>query len=68
MTGTDDRSPGSIGDMALSWGIRPEDARRIEEIAAAILVDAHIADERIALPRQRCGQRPRRGVQREDDQ
>lgn len=42
---TDDRSPGGIGQMALSWGMAPEQARRIEEAAAALTVAAHVADE-----------------------
>jgi hypothetical protein len=46
MSGTDDRSPGSIGELALSWGMSPEDARRIEAVAAAIVVDADVTDQR----------------------
>jgi hypothetical protein len=67
MTGTDDRSPGSIMDLALSWGMSPENARRIEATAAALLVDAHIADERSSRLHQPCRQQYRRDAQREND-
>jgi DNA-binding transcriptional ArsR family regulator len=47
-TGTDDRSPGSIGQIALCRGMSPEQARRIEATAAALTLHAHVADERSA--------------------
>jgi hypothetical protein len=43
MTGTDDRSAGSIGQWALAQGMSPEEAQRIEEIAAALTIDADVA-------------------------
>jgi hypothetical protein len=62
MSGTDDRSPGSIGELALSWGMSPEDARRIEAVAAAIVVDADVTDQRSRWLAEPCEQRRRRGT------
>jgi hypothetical protein len=62
MTGTDDRSPGSIGQLALSWGMSPEEARRIEAVAAAILVDADVTDQRSSWLPEPCEQRRGRGT------
>ncbi|MHA6631421.1 hypothetical protein ACU61A_38805 [Pseudonocardia sichuanensis] len=51
MSGTDDRSPGSIEQLALSWGLNPEQARKVAATAAALAAGALPLDE--PLPRQR---------------
>ncbi|WP_170231552.1 hypothetical protein [Pseudonocardia kunmingensis] len=51
MSGTDDRSPGSIEQLALSWGLSPEQARKVAATAAALAAGALPLDEH--LPRQR---------------
>lgn len=61
MSGTDDRSPGSIEQLALSWGLSPERARKVAATAAALAADAHPLDG--VLPAQRTTG-PRLPVQR----
>lgn len=39
MAGTDDRNPGSMIQLILSWGISSEQARRIEKIATSLASD-----------------------------
>jgi hypothetical protein len=57
MSGTDDRSPGSIEDLALSWGLTPEQARKVADIAVALAAGTYPVDEYV--PRQRrCTLRP----------
>jgi hypothetical protein len=51
MPGTDDRSPGSIEDLALSWGLSPERAREVAATAAALAAGAY--PEEIHLPQPR---------------
>jgi hypothetical protein len=46
MTGADDRSSGSIGQLFLAWGMSPERARRAEAIASALLAEADAAGQR----------------------
>jgi hypothetical protein len=61
MSGTDDRSPGSIEDLALSWGLTPEQARKVAATAVALAREAYPMDEYVPqqrgttppLPRQR---------------
>lgn len=45
MTGTDDRSSSSIGQLFLAWGMSPEEARRVEAVASALLVEADTAGQ-----------------------
>jgi hypothetical protein len=61
MSGTDDRSPGSIEELALSWGLSPEQARKVAETAVALAAGAYPLDE--YLPVQR-GTAPRLPAQR----
>jgi hypothetical protein len=53
MSGTDDRSPGSIEDLALSWGLTPEQARKVADIAVALAAGTYPVDEYVPRPR-RC--------------
>jgi hypothetical protein len=41
MSGTDDRSPGSIEDLALSWGLSPERARKVAATAVALAAGSY---------------------------
>jgi hypothetical protein len=52
MSGTDDRSPGSIEDLALSWGLSPEQAHKVAATAAALAAGTYPVDE--YLPPQRA--------------
>lgn len=52
MSGTDDRSPGSIEDLALSWGLSPERARKVAAIAAALAAGTYPVEDH-HVPRQR---------------
>jgi hypothetical protein len=61
MSGTDDRSPGSIEDLALSWGLSPERAREVAATAVALAAGTYPVDEYLPLQR---GTAPRIPAQR----
>lgn len=63
MSGTDDRSPGSIEDLALSWGLTPGQARKVASMAAALAAGSYPMDEYV--PPQR-GSTPRVPTQRHE--
>ncbi len=63
MSGTDDRSPGSIEDLALSWGLSPEQARKVAATAAALAAGAYPVDEYVPPKR---GTAPRPTAQRRE--
>jgi hypothetical protein len=64
MSGTDDRSPGSIEDLALSWGLSPERARKVAATAVALAAGSYPDLVNDDLP-QRRGTAPRLPAQRE---
>lgn len=61
MSGTDDRSPGSIEQLALSWGLSPEQARKVAATAVSLAAGTYPVDEYLPLQR---GAAPRLPVQR----
>lgn len=65
MSGTDDRSPGSIEDLALSWGLTPEQARKVASTATALAAGTYPLDVDEYVPPQR-GSTPRVPMQRHE--
>lgn len=53
MSGTDDRSPGSIEDLALSWGLSPEQARKVAATAVALAAGSYPYPVNDGLPQRR---------------
>jgi hypothetical protein len=64
MSGTDDRSPGSIEDLALSWGLSPERARKVAATAVALAASSYPYPAHDDSPHRR-GTAPRLPEQRE---